>query len=49
MPNPLHEIMPQVFRHIEIWEGSYGHIDIAGQTLDLHTSRVKCIFPSQEK
>lgn len=47
MPNPLHKIMPQIFRHEGIWEGTYRHVDTSGLTLDFHKSRVECIFPEK--
>lgn len=36
---------PQMLRHEGIWEGTYQHIDLDGKLLDVHKSRVECIFP----
>jgi len=47
MMSPLHKLMPDVLEHRGIWEGTYRHIDIAGNTLDVHNSRVECVFPQE--
>ena len=47
MTSPLHKLMPAVLEHKGIWEGTYRHIDIEGNTIDLHKSRVECIFPEE--
>lgn len=47
MTSPLHKLMPAVLEHEGIWEGTYRHIDIEGNTIDLHKSRVECIFPEE--
>lgn len=47
MANPLIEIMPPIMAHAGVWEGFYRHIDCQGNTLDLHRSRVECLFPDQ--
>lgn len=38
--------MPGIIWHKGVWEGTYRHIDMEGNTLDVHNSRVACIFPS---
>jgi hypothetical protein len=47
MKNSLHSLMPDVLAHAGVWKGTYRHIDIQGNTLDLHKSNVTCIFPQQ--
>jgi len=47
MPNPLRKLMPEIYYHEGVWEGTYRHIDIDGTTLDFHKSRVECIFPDE--
>lgn len=47
MTSPLHKLMPDVLSHAGIWQGTYRHIDIEGNTLDVHKSRVECIFPEE--
>jgi len=39
--------MPHIFDHEKIWEGVYSHIDIGGNIIDRHKSRVECIFPDE--
>lgn len=43
--NPLKEIMPSILLHEGVWEGEYQHIDIDGNIIDRHASRVECVFP----
>ncbi len=45
MSNPLLDLMPQIYDHEGVWTGTYRHVDLDGQTLDFHKSRVECIFP----
>lgn len=45
MTNPLRTLMPSIFQHQGVWEGEYQHIDMAGNILDRHASRVECVFP----
>lgn len=47
MSNPLKELMPNLFLHEGVWEGTYRHIDMDGNTIDIHKSRVECIFPEE--
>lgn len=43
----LHGIMPNMLAHEGIWEGVYRHVDLAGDTIDIHHVRVECVFPSK--
>lgn len=45
MANPLRQLMPAIFQHQGVWQGTYRHIDVDGNTLDFHHSKVECIFP----
>jgi len=37
--------MPAIFEHQGVWQGEYQHIDLHGEILDRHSSRVECVFP----
>ncbi len=39
--------LPVMLEHEGIWQGTYRHMDLAGNTLDLHRARVECVFPEQ--
>lgn len=39
--------MPYIFAHEGIWEGVYKHVDVQGNNIDQHKSRVECIFPDE--
>lgn len=41
----LRNVMPFIFEHEGVWEGVYRHIDVGGNVLDVHKSRVECVFP----
>lgn len=46
-PKPILDgIMPAMLAHEGVWNGTYRHIDLAGETVDLHQARVECIFPN---
>ena len=45
MANPLKKLMPSMWDHEGIWEGNYQHLDLDGNIIDQHKSRVQCIFP----
>lgn len=47
MSNPLKELMPAIFDHEGVWDGVYQYIDLEGQLLDQHLSRVECVFPDE--
>lgn len=47
MSNPLARLMPEVLEHRGVWVGHYRHLDTQGNTLDLHQSRVECVFPAE--
>lgn len=36
---------PEILRHEGTWCGTYRHLDADGVLLDLHASRVDCVFP----
>lgn len=37
--------MPGIYKHEGAWEGTYRHVSLNGETLDVHKSQVECIFP----
>jgi len=37
--------MPSIYEHEGVWEGEYQHIDMQGNIVDRHASRVECVFP----
>lgn len=39
--------MPAMVKHAGVWEGTYRHHDINNRELDVHKSRVECLFPSE--
>ena len=41
----LQRLMPAMLRHEGTWEGTYRFVDLAGNTTDLHSSRIECVFP----
>jgi len=43
--NPLNDVMPSILRHEGVWVGEYQHINIVGEIIDQHRSRVECVFP----
>jgi len=47
MTNLLKELMPEIFEHEGVWEGVYQTIDLNGQMIDQHASRVECSFPDE--
>jgi len=38
--------MPGLFAHAGIWEGTYRTVNLAGETVDFHRSRIKVSFPA---
>jgi hypothetical protein len=48
MSKPLiADIMPAMLRHDGVWEGLYRHVDVDGNLLDMHRTRVRCEFPTE--
>jgi len=47
MSYSLKKWMPEVLEHEGIWEGEYQHVDMLGNVIDRHASRIECIFPTQ--
>jgi len=45
MGNPLKEVMPSILRHEGVWVGDYKLVDVNGDVIDQHKSRVECVFP----
>ncbi len=43
--NDLFKVMPDIVRHQGVWLGEYQVIDLAGNLIDQHSSRVECVFP----
>jgi hypothetical protein len=43
--NQVIATMPALARHRGVWEGSYRVVDVMGQTLDWHRSRIEVRFP----
>ena len=43
----LNGIMPGMLKHAGTWEGTYRHVDLENNIVDVHKSRVECIFPSE--
>ena len=46
MVSPLAKLMPPILEHAGVWEGVYQHLDINGNIIDQHASRVECVFPT---
>lgn len=47
MSKSIREVIPAMVEHEGIWEGTYRYVDIEGNLLDIHKSRVECIFPDE--
>lgn len=43
----LNETFPLLARHLGIWDGWYRHIDIDGNQIDAHRSRLVCRIPDE--
>jgi hypothetical protein len=43
--NPLQQSMPSLFAHQGVWEGRYRIVNLQGDTLDQHRSRIEVNFP----
>lgn len=41
------EVMPALLRHEGIWTGTYRTVNLQGETVDEHQSRVECLFPER--
>lgn len=37
--------MPDMLAHEGVWVGVYRHINLQGEVIDQHESRVECVFP----
>ncbi len=42
----LDAALPGLTAHEGVWVGTYRHVDAGGRTIDVHASRVECVFPS---
>lgn len=47
MSNPVKQIFPLIYKHAGVWEGNYHHVNIDGDLIDTHKSRVECVFPEE--
>lgn len=45
MSNKVIQDMPVMLKHEGIWQGVYTHVDIQGNVIDQHDSKVICEFP----
>ena len=41
----IHEQMPLLARHEGEWVGEYIHVNVKGEVIDRHASRLQCTFP----
>jgi hypothetical protein len=47
MKADIRTVIPAMVKHEGTWEGTYRYIDENANQVDIHQSRVKCIFPEQ--